>query len=83
MSKYKITRERRYAEDYILFPIENKVMTHESVGDIIGIDCQENLLWVLNYDFNKDDDRLIQEFILEYFKDPIRVYNTIFEKTQF
>ena len=83
MSKYKITRERRYEEDYILFPIENKVITNESVGDIIGIDCKDNLLWVLNYNFNKDDDRLIQEFILEYFKDPIQVYNTIFEKTQF
>ena len=83
MSKYKITRERRYEEDYILFPIENKVITNESVGDITGVDCKDNLLWVLNYNFNKDDDRLIQEFILEYFKDPIQVYNTIFEKTQF
>ena len=83
MSKYKITGERRYEEDYIIFPIENKVITNESVGDIIGVDCQENLLWVLSYGFDKDDDRTIQEFILEYFKDPIQVYNTIFKKTQF
>lgn len=83
MIKYKITGERRYEEDYILFPIESKVITNESVGDIIGIDCQENLLWVLNYGFDRDDGRIIQEFILEYFKDPIKVYNTIFEKTQF
>ena len=83
MIKYKLTGERRYEEDYILFPIENSILTNDSVGDIIGVDAQLNLLWVLNYNFNMDDDKLIQEFILEYFRDPIQVYNMIFDKTQF
>lgn len=83
MVKYKLTGERRYEEDYILFPIENSVLTNDSVDDIIGVDAQLNLLWVLNYDFTITDDKLIQEFILEYFRDPIRVYNMIFDKTQF
>ena len=83
MGKYKLNGERRYDEDYILFTIENKVLTNDSVGDIIGVDEYQNLLWVLNYNFDTDEDRLIQEFILEYFKDPIQVYNEIFGKTQF
>ena len=83
MIKYKLTGERRYEEDYILFPIENSILTNDSVGDIIGVDAQLNLLWVLNYDFTIADDKLIQEFILEYFRDPIQVYNEIFGKTQF
>ena len=83
MIKYKLNGERRYEEDYILFPIENNVLTNNSVGDIIGVDAQLNLLWVLNYSFDIEEDKLIQEFILEYFKDPIQVYNKIFGKTQF
>lgn len=83
MIKYKLNGERSYEEDYILFPIENNVLTNNSVGDIIGVDAQLNLLWVLNYNFGIEDDKLIQEFILEYFKDPIQVYNKIFGKTQF
>ena len=83
MGKYKLNGERRYDEDYILFTIENNVLTNASVGDIIGVDEYQNLLWVLNYNFGIDEDRLIQEFILEYFRDPIQVYNMIFDKTQF
>lgn len=83
MSKYKLNGERRYDEDYILFNIENKVLTNDSVGDIIGVDEYQNLLWVLNYNFNIEEDRLIQEFILDYFRDPIQVYNQIFGITQF
>ena len=83
MIKYKLNGERRYKEDYILFPIENNVVINNSVGDIIGVDAQLNLLWVLNYNFDTEEDKLIQEFILEYFIDPIQVYNNIFGKTQF
>lgn len=34
MIKYKLTGERRYEEDYILFPIENSILTNDSVGVI-------------------------------------------------
>lgn len=76
--KYILTRERRYEEDYIILPIQNKVITNEAIGDIIGVDSQENVLWVLNYNFDEEDDKKIQEFIIEYFKAPIQVYNDIF-----
>ena len=82
MIKYKLNGERRYDEDYILFTIENKVLTNDSVGDIIGVDEYQNLLWVLNYNFNIEEDMLIQKFILDYFRDPIQVYNQIFGITK-
>ena len=82
MSKYKLNGERRYDEDYILFTIENKVLTNDSVGDIRAVDEYQNLLLVLDCNFNIEEDRLIQEFILDYFRDPIQVYNQIFGITK-
>ena len=78
--RYTLTKEYEREEDYYLFPIKEKVIANEAIGDFIGVCSTDNVLWLLIYNYDKSEIFKIREFIETYFKNPIETYLYINKK---